>query len=127
MANPAGIGGFRKGRSGNPGGRPRVIESLTREARLHTHEALQTLLKLMRKAKSENVRLNAADMIFNRGWGKPIQAVQVDGRLMDKKLHDMTDAELAMFEERLMASVADRERMPEPDLFANPDPDQKPN
>ena len=66
-------------------------------------------------------------MILNRGWGKPIQAVQVDGRLMDKKLHDMTDAELVMFEERLMASVADRRGCRS--LIYSPirSPDQKPN
>jgi hypothetical protein len=115
MANPTGLGGFRKGQTGNPGGRPRVIESLTREARLHTHEALRTLLKLMRSAQSENVRLNAAGLILDRGWGKPVQAVQVDGRLMEKKLHEMTDAELATFEARLL-DAADEGA---PDLFRN--------
>jgi hypothetical protein len=88
---------------------------LTREARLYTQEALQTLLGLMRSAKSETVKLNAAEMILSRGWGKPIQAVQVDGRFMQKKLHEMTDDELGAFEERLMAAADEGE----PDLFAN--------
>jgi hypothetical protein len=115
MANPTGLGGFRKGQTGNPGGRPRVVESLTREARLYTHEALRTLLKLMRSARSENVRLNAAGLILDRGWGKPVQAVQVDGRLMEKKLHEMTDAELAAFEARLLDATDEGA----PDLFRN--------
>jgi hypothetical protein len=131
MANPTGLGGFQRGRSGNPGGRPRVIESLTREARLYTHEALRTLLRLMRSAKSETVKLNAAEMILSRGWGKPIQAVQIDGRFLDKKLDEMTDAELAALETRLMEAAEESERLPDPDLFAvgmaNPGGTGKPN
>jgi hypothetical protein len=31
----------------------------------------------MRTAESESVRLNAAEAILSRGWGRPIQALQV--------------------------------------------------
>jgi uncharacterized cysteine cluster protein YcgN (CxxCxxCC family) len=37
-----------KGKSGNPGGRPRALASVMHEARRHTLEALRVLLKLMR-------------------------------------------------------------------------------
>jgi hypothetical protein len=79
------------------------------DTRLYTAEGLKTLLRLLRSAKSESVKLRAAEIILERGWGKAIQAVQVDGRFLEKKLHEMSDAKLAAFEERLMASAAEQQ------------------
>jgi hypothetical protein len=101
MANPTGRGGFAKGKSGNPGSRPRQLASVMHEARRHTLEALQVQLQLMQSAESESVRLNAAEAILNRGWGRPIQALQVDGRFLMKKLTDLTTDEIRDLEQRV--------------------------
>src|SRR5262245_38236306 len=98
MANPTGRGGFRKGQSGNPGGRPRSLASVMHAARRHTLGAVRTEVKLMRSAESESVRLNAAEALLSRGWGKPVQAFQVDGRFLTKKLADMTPDEIQALE-----------------------------
>jgi hypothetical protein len=76
------------------------------------------MLKLMRSAKSETVKLNAAEMVLSRGRGKAIQAVQVDGRFLEKKLQEMMDTELACPEAKLLDDEG--EPAPSPDLFAKP-------
>ena len=101
MANLNGRGGFKKGQSGNPGGRPRGLVSVMEEARRHTTEAIRVLVELMSGANSESVRLNAAEAILSRGWGRPVQAFQVDGNFANRKLNELSNAELAAFEKRL--------------------------
>ena len=101
MANPSGRGGFKKGQSVNPGGRPHALVSVMEEARKHTLEAIRVLVELMCAANSESVRLNAAEAILSRAWGRPVQAFQVDGHLAARKLNELTKDELAEFEKRL--------------------------
>jgi hypothetical protein len=71
------------------------------EARNHTLEAICVLSELMRSANSESVRLNAAEAILSRGWGKPVQAFQVDDNFANRKLNELSNEELAAFEKRL--------------------------
>jgi hypothetical protein len=55
----------------------------------------------MRGAESESVRPNAAEAILNRAWGRPIQALQVDGRFLTKKLANLTTDEIRDLEQRV--------------------------
>jgi hypothetical protein len=115
MANPGGRGGYKKGQSGNPGGRPRALVSVMEEARRHKTEAIQVLVELMSGANSESVRLNAAEAVLNRGWGRSIQAFQVDANFANRKLNELTNEELAAFEKRL-ANAEPQQQIADPNL-----------
>jgi hypothetical protein len=62
------------------------------------------LAQLMQTAKSESVRLNAAEAILSRGWGRSVQAFQIDSHFAAKKLNEMTENELTQFESRLASA-----------------------
>ena len=43
---------FQKGKSGNPGGRPKVVAEVKELARAHTGKAVETLVSIMTNPKS---------------------------------------------------------------------------
>ena len=43
------------------------------------------------------MRLNAAEEILCRGWGRPVQAFQIDGHFANRKLNELSAVELAEF------------------------------
>ena len=121
--NPTGKGGFKPGQSGNPGGRSgKHIADLSREARRYASLAVTTLVKICRTGLERN-KLAAAIALLDRGYGKPLQAVQLDSDLMRKKLTEMSDADLAVLEQRL-ASRAEAGEPFQDDLLAGLDPIQ---
>jgi hypothetical protein len=68
---------FRKGQSGNPGGRSKVLGDVQELARQHTPAAIVELARLALKAKSETARIAAIRELLDRGYGRRRQAMEV--------------------------------------------------
>ena len=67
LGNPA----WKKGVSGNPGGKTKATIELMRLAREHTMEAWKTIIAIMQDQKAQKiVRLRAAELVLDRGHGK---------------------------------------------------------
>jgi len=85
-------GQFKKGHSGNPGGRPAVIAEIQQLARKHTGEAIDTLTAIMKDSSaSPAARVSAASILLDRAGGKAPQFIDTN---FGKPLNDYTDAEL---------------------------------
>jgi hypothetical protein len=68
---------FKKGQSGNPGGRPKVVAEVKELARAHTGEAIETLVSIMKNPKAAPAaRVSAANSLLDRGYGKPPQHIR---------------------------------------------------
>ncbi len=67
---------WKKGESGNPGGRPKVLEELRDLARGHAPAAIKELARLALKAKSEQARVAAIRELLDRGYGKPTMPIE---------------------------------------------------
>lgn len=66
---------FPKGRSGNPGGRPRAELDVQELARAHTPDAIAALVAAL---TSPRERVAAATALLDRAWGRPTQHVGGD-------------------------------------------------
>ncbi len=78
---------FKSGQSGNPAGRPKANVVIRDFARQYTDKAIQTLVQIAGNEKiSASARVQAANALLDRGWGKPHQYtenVSVKGSLID--------------------------------------------
>jgi hypothetical protein len=71
---------FKKGQSGNPGGRPKALIEVQALAREHTSKAIARLVKIVEDDTAPHAAaVAAANSLLDRGWGKPPQALHHTG------------------------------------------------
>jgi hypothetical protein len=106
MSNPHAIGGFQVGHEPLSNGRPKSVSQIQLYALARCREAIDILTRVMRAPKDgDSVRLKAAELILDRGVGRPGQSVQLDLSLT-KSLETMDVEELKQFRERYAAVVS---------------------
>lgn len=65
---------FQPGQSGNPGGRPKQDPRIKIMAREKTEEAFAVILECLGDS-DKKIALKAAEILLDRGWGKPTQEI----------------------------------------------------
>lgn len=68
---------FQPGQSGNPGGRPKQDPRIKIMAREKTEEAFAVILECLGDS-DKKIALKAAEILLDRGWGKPTQPISGD-------------------------------------------------
>jgi hypothetical protein len=72
---------WQKGQSGNPGGRVKADPELKAMAREYTQVAIGTAVAIMRNPEArDSDRLKAAEILLDRGHGKPRQELEHTGK-----------------------------------------------
>jgi hypothetical protein len=74
MTNPTGKGGFQRGRSGNPGGRPKLPAEMREMFRAKAPEAFEVLSRHLQSPDAK-VAIAAATQILDRAYGRPVQSI----------------------------------------------------
>ena len=85
---------FKKGQSGNPGGRIGVPKEVRELARTHTEDAINRLVFWM-KSDDPRASVAASNSLLDRGYGKPVAPIELDhhvGEFEGLEYHDVMRA-----------------------------------
>jgi hypothetical protein len=92
---------FKKGQSGNPGGRVGVPAEVRDLARQHSTEAIERLIHWM-KSDDGRISVAAANALLDRGFGRPAQLIDLSVEVMSRRIRELSDGELMLLEQRLL-------------------------
>jgi hypothetical protein len=67
---------WQKGQSGNPGGRPREVADIKELCRKFSRKAVDALVECL-ESSQERTRVAAAEALLDRGYGRPVQGLEV--------------------------------------------------
>lgn len=70
-------GQFKKGVSGNPGGRPKKPEKLEE----YGIEAFERVAKMAKNSENEKIRFDANKWLCEMAFGKPTQSAEIEGNV----------------------------------------------
>jgi hypothetical protein len=86
----------------------RTVGNLVLEARKYSGLAVDTLVELTKNTHTDSTRFAAATALLDRGYGRPAQSLDLhlSADAITKRLSDMTDAELAALEARMITIPA---------------------
>src|SRR5271170_3152838 len=73
---------FKKGQSGNPGGRIGVPKEVRELARTHTEDAINRLVFWM-KSDDPRASVAASNSLLDRGYGKPVAPIELDHQVSE--------------------------------------------
>ena len=83
---------FKKGQSGNPGGRPAAIAEVRDLAREQTEESMKALVSIRDDTKAPPAaRVSAANSLLDRGWGRTTQVISGDTENPHKIIVEIID------------------------------------
>ena len=108
---PPTSGSFEKGKSGNPGGRPKAITEIRELAREHGPWAI-TRLRELAEGGDGKVAVAAVRELLDRGYGRPVQAVEVDARVHASDPRELLESLLGRVSARGDAAALDPKPQP---------------
>ena len=72
---------FKKGVCPNPAGRPKMPAEIRDAFKSLAPESLEVLRKIMQSDESrDNDRIRAIEIILNRGYGTPVQSIEIGNK-----------------------------------------------